>query len=203
MKNLDKPVIRSVNPAMTHVSTTINLGDSINEVNLLVTQHTGLHTGIAIQMFEVVTPEGIRIFHTGDNQTSDTLPVIEDVDILLLNAWVNESGWTSSIEGSRNAINKIKPVVTLPGHILELGHVMAGTYSVPYSDVFMVNDIDLGCEYHVLAWGERYHFDNNSNDSIRPTPVNDPQTKITTDSIIISWDLPAIAKDGERASLAI
>jgi L-ascorbate metabolism protein UlaG (beta-lactamase superfamily) len=200
MVNLDKPVIRYVNPAMSHVSTSINVGDSINELYLLVTQHTGLHTGIAIQMFEVVTPEGIRIFHTGDNQTSETLPVIEDVDILLLNAWVNESGWTSSIEGSRNAINKIKPVVTLPGHILELGHVMAGTYSVPYSDVFMVNDIDLGCEYHVLAWGERYHFDNTSNDSIRPNPVIDPQTQITNDSIIISWDLPAIAKDGESAS---
>jgi hypothetical protein len=199
MVNRNKPVIRNVNPAMTHVSTTINLGDSINELNLIVTQHTGLHS-IATQMFEVVTPEGIRIFHTGDNQTSETLPVIPDVDILLLNAWVNESGSTSSIEGSRNAINKIKPKVTLPGHILELGHVLSGSYTVFYSDAFVVNDIDLGCDYYVLAWGERYHFDNTSNDSIRPNPVTNPQVQITSDSIIISWTLPAIAENGDSVS---
>lgn len=199
MVNWNKPVIRNVNPAMTHVSTTINLGDSVNELNLIVTQHTGLHN-IAVQMFEVVTPEGIRIFHTGDNQTSETLPVIPDVDILLLNAWVNESGWTSSIEGSRNAINKIKPKVTLPGHILELGHVISGSYTVTYSDAYIVNDFDLGCEYHVLAWGERYHFHNTSNDSIRPNPVANPKVQITSDSIIISWALPTVAEDGDSVS---
>jgi hypothetical protein len=199
MLNRNKPVIRNVNPAVTHASTTINLGDSVNVLNLIVTQHAGLHS-IAIQMFEVITPEGIKIFHTGDNQTSETIPFIEDVDILLLNAWVNESGYTSSITGSRNAINKVKPIVTLPGHILELGHVISGSYTVTYSDAFIVNDIDLGCEYHVLAWGERYHSDDTSNDSIRPNPVTNPQVQITSDSIIISWALPAIAEDGDSVS---
>jgi hypothetical protein len=199
MVKLNKPVIRSVNSSVTHASTTINVGDSINEVKLLVTQHTGLHS-IAIQMFEVVTPEGIKIFHTGDNQTSETLPVVNNVDILLLNAWVNESGWTSSIEGSRNAINKIKPKVTLPGHILEIGHVLSAGYVVTYSEVFMVNEIDLGCEYYVLMWGERYHFDNSSNDTIRPNHINNPQSQITNDSIIISWESPSFAEDSESAT---
>lgn len=197
MKNQNKPVIRYLGLS-THVSTTINLGDSINKLTLLVTQHTGLHN-VPVQMFEVVTPEGIKIFHTGDNQTSETLPDIENVDIMLLNAWVNESGWKTWIEGSRNAIAKIKPRVTLPGHILELGHIGESSI-VPYNDVFIVNEADLGCDYHVLAWGERYHFDDTSNDTIRPNPVNNPRAEITNDSIIIFWDTPSIAEDAETVS---
>jgi len=197
MINLDKPVIWSIGLS-SPMSTTIFLGDSINELPLLVTQYAGLHS-VPVQMFEVVTPEGIRIFHTGDNQTSTTLPQIQNVDILLLNAWVNESGWTSWIEGSRNAINKIKPKVTLPGHILELGHI-GGNNIVPYGDVFMVNDVELECEYYVLAWGERYHFDDTSNDTIRPNPVNNLQAEITNDSIIISCDTPSLAEDGENVT---
>ncbi len=197
MEDLGKPVIHSYTLTGGNLCNTINVGDSINEVNLHITQHLGLHS-ITTQMFEVVTPEGIKIFHTGDNQTSETLPEIEDVDILLLNAWVNESGWTSHIEGSRNAIAKINPRVTLPGHILELGHL--GGYIVPYTDVLTVDDIDLGSEVYVLAWGERYHFPNSSNDSIRPHPVADPTVTVTDDSIMVSWDPPPLAEDRESAS---
>jgi L-ascorbate metabolism protein UlaG (beta-lactamase superfamily) len=199
MKDRGKPVIDWINPDTDPASFTINLGDSINEIYLYITKHEGLHS-ITNQMFEVVTPEGYKIFHTGDNQTSATLPDIEDVDILLLNAWVNESGWTSHITGSRNAINKIKPRVTLPGHILELGHHIRGAYVVPYSDVFRVDDIDLGSDVYVLAWGERYHFNNVSNDTVRPNTITDPMIKVTSYVVEVSWDPPPLAEDGESAS---
>lgn len=197
MRQRNKPVIEGIDPATDPSSISINVGDSINEAYLHITDHEGLHS-TTIHMFEVVTPEGFKILHTGDNQTSETIPDIEGVDILLLNAWVNESGWTSHITGSRNAIKKINPRVTLPGHILELGHL--GRYIVPYSDVFMVDDIDLGSELCVLAWGERYHLDNASNDSVSPNPVADPLVNITNHDVNISWDPPPPAGDGESPS---
>jgi hypothetical protein len=199
MKDLGKPVIDRINPDTDPARLRINLGDSINEVYLHITEHEGLHS-VTNKMYEVVTPEGYKIFHTGDNQTSATLPDIEDVDIFLLNAWVNESGLASHTTGSRNAINKIMPKVTLPGHILELGHHVRGAYVVPYNDVFRVDDIELGSDVYVLTWGERYHFNNASNDTVRPNTITDPMIKVASYMVEVSWDPPALAEDGESAS---
>ena len=82
----------------------------------------------------------------GDNQTSETLPNVSNIDVLLLNAWINESGAVHWIEGARIAINKMKANVTLPGHILELGHLNSGN-AVPYRDPIASDNGTLASEY--------------------------------------------------------
>ncbi len=102
-------------------NTPVSGGESIKIMGLQINVYDGLHS-CPVRMYEISTEQGIKIFHTGDNQTSETLPDIKNVDVLLLNAWVNESGMESAVTGIRNCINVIKPVVMIPGHIQELGH---------------------------------------------------------------------------------
>jgi len=92
---------------------------------LQVKAYDGLHADVPVRMFFVTTPEGLTIMHTGDNQTSETLPAGLTMDILLLNAWVNESGSASAIVGMQNSIKKLSPELTILGHIQELGHYYA------------------------------------------------------------------------------
>ncbi len=192
--DLDKPV---VGPAeFDRIPVKMNAGDSRVISNLTVVAHDGLHS-IPVRQFEVITPEGLKFLHTGDNQTSLTLPSIDDIDVLMLNAWINESGWTSWIEGVRIAIDKLKPVVTLPGHILELGHL--GSIIVPYRDVITTDNGNLASEYYILAWGERYHYNNTSNDAIGPNLVQNLNAVVQGDSILVSWDTPLTAADGDTA----
>jgi hypothetical protein len=196
MNSLGKPVIGP--GKITGINEVMHAGDQKIISNLLVKAHFGLHSVTALQ-YEVTTPEGIKILHTGDNQTSETIPAIPDVNILLLNAWVNESGSAGHITGVRRAINKVKPDVCLPGHILELGH-LGGGYIVPYSDVFNVPGIELPSEFYVLAWGERYHFPQEGNDIIRPKEINNPGYWVDRDTLRIAWDAPQKAEDGNEAA---
>jgi len=195
MNSLGKPVIGPENIA--GLSEVMYAGDQKNISNLLVRAHYGLHSVLCLQ-YEITTPEGTKILHTGDNQTSETIPEIPDVNILLLNAWVNESGRTSHVNGSRLAINKVKPDVCLPGHILELGHL--GGYIVPYSHVFEVPNVELQSDFYVLAWGERYHFPEEGNDVIRPGKIKNPVYRIDRDTLRLSWDVPDKAEDGDEAA---
>ena len=96
--------------------------EQVTVAGLHVKAYDGLHGGIPLRIYQVTTPEGLIIMHTGDNQTSETLPEGVTVDILFLNAWVNESGSNSPIIGMSNSINKLTPKLTIPGHIQELGH---------------------------------------------------------------------------------
>lgn len=195
--DLNKPV---VGPAeFDRIPVKMNAGDSRVISNLTVVAHDGLHS-VPVRQFEVITPEGLKFLHTGDNQTSLTLPSVEDIDVLMLNAWINESGSASYISGIRNAINKVKPRVTLPGHILELGHLGGPHTPVTYLNVLKADNGELSSKYYVLGWGERYHFDNTSNDSIRPYPVQNLNATIQSDSILVSWDNPQASEDGDTAS---
>ena len=83
------------------------------------------------------------------------------MDVLLLNAWVNESGWSSAVVGMRNSIAKLKPTVMIPGHIQELLHVYVPSdprSRVPYSWALRVVDEPIVAEVQVMAGGERYLF---------------------------------------------
>jgi len=186
MISLGKPVIGPGESSNLTDNDIINyeldMGESLEISGLSVTAHYGLHS-IPVRQYEVITQEGIKILHTGDNQTSETLPEISGVDILLLNAWVNESGATSHIEGVRLAIDKIKPVLTLPGHICELGH-LGGGYIVPYGDVFDSDNGTLESDYKVLGWGERYHYNKESNNTAISTLAT------TNDNIIEIYPNP-------------
>ncbi len=197
MNTLGKPV---VGPAeFSSVPIKMNAGDISVIAGLTVTAHDGLHS-VPIRQFEIITPEGFKFLHTGDNQTSETLPSITDIDVMLLNSWINESGTVSWIEGVRIAVNKMNPEVTLPGHMMELGHLGYSYPPVPYRDPIASDDGTLASEYYILAWGERYHYDNASNDTIKPNIVESLAYTVSTDTIGLSWDTPLPADDGDTGS---
>ena len=136
----------------------MEFGDTVSMSGLKIKMHEGLHS-VPNAIFEVTTANGIKFLHTGDNQTSAMLPEIDDVDVLLLNAWVNESGTTSAVAGMQNSMHKIHPALMIPGHLQELGHAYNPedmTTRVPYEWVFEVNDIPVNSEILVMAWGEKY-----------------------------------------------
>ncbi len=126
-------------------------GDSITVSGLHVKIYFGLHS-VVNRIYEVTTPSGLKIIHTGDNQTSRTLPEIDNVDVMLLNAWVNESGTTSAVVGMRNCIAKIEPAVMIPGHVQELNHdYIPGNPKgrAIYEWPFMVDDVPISASVKV------------------------------------------------------
>ena len=194
MKNLGKPV---VGPSEWSVPTIgMDAGESQEIAGLQVTAHYGLHN-VPVRQFEVVTPEGLKFLHTGDNQTSETLPEVTGIDIMMLDAWINESGATSWIEGVRIAVNKMKPQVTLAGHIMALSHL--GGIIVPYRDALASDDGTLLSEYYVMAWGERIHYGEND-DTVPPNTVQNLNWKFEQDTLRFVWDSPEPAVDGDTAS---
>jgi L-ascorbate metabolism protein UlaG (beta-lactamase superfamily) len=138
----------------------MEIGDTITLLGLQIVAHDMLHS-VPGRIFEVTCPNGMKFLHTGDNQTSLTLPVVENVDFLLLNGWVNESGTTSAVTGMRRCIDKIKPGVMIPGHFQELSH---DYHPYPASRAlyewgFKIDDVPIGSSVFVMAWGEQYTCD--------------------------------------------
>ena len=128
---------------------------------LHVKAYDGLHGGVPLRIYEVTTPEGLTIMHTGDNQTSETLPDGVTVDILLLNAWVNESGSKPPTMGIKNSITKMNPKLTILGHIHELGHTYdpSSIYSrLPFEAPLAATEMSLPGEVSVQFWGEHCDF---------------------------------------------
>jgi L-ascorbate metabolism protein UlaG (beta-lactamase superfamily) len=135
--------------------------EEVTLAGLHIKAYDGLHGNIPVRMYAVTTPEGLTILHTGDNQTSETLPDDLTVDILLLNAWVNESGSASPVEGMRNSINKLTPRLTILGHIQELGHLYdpADIRSrLSFEAPLAVDDGSLPGYVSVQVWGEHCDF---------------------------------------------
>ena len=197
MQKQNKPV---VGPAeFQHALIKMSKGESRTVAGLLVTAHDGLHGNIPLRQYEIITQEGFKILHTGDNQTTETLPQISDVDIMLLNSWINESGGVSWIEGVRLAIDKIKPKLTLPGHMLELGHLGQTHPPVPYRDPIASDNGSLASYYCVLAWGEKYHWGVGSVDFTRPNIVQNLKAEAYRDSILVTWNITP-ADDGDMAN---
>jgi hypothetical protein len=92
-------------------------------------------------------------------QTSETLPRVDDLDVLLLNAWVNESGAQPPAIGICNSMYKLNPKIMLPGHIQELGHdYIPGDVKtrLPYKAVYEIMDASIAAKTHVMIWGELY-----------------------------------------------
>jgi L-ascorbate metabolism protein UlaG (beta-lactamase superfamily) len=118
--------------------------------------HYGLHS-VVNRIFEVTTENGYKIVHTGDNQTSEALPDIDNVDVLLLNAWVNESGTEYTSTGIRNCIYKLEPAVTIPGHIHELWHDTEKRTRFKWS-FYVANGTYIPSTIYVMVWGEMYDF---------------------------------------------
>jgi L-ascorbate metabolism protein UlaG (beta-lactamase superfamily) len=197
MSTLDKPVVGPAQFALAPIK--MKAGDSMVIAGLSVTAHDGLHGGAYVRQFEIVTPDGFKFLHTGDNESSKTLPSITDIDVMFLNNWINELGSVSSIKGVRIAVNKMKPKVTLPGHMMELGHLSTPS-PFPYRDPIAADDGTLASEYYILAWGERYHYGNASNDTIKPNIVENLTYTVSTDTIGLLWNTPLPADDGDTGS---
>ncbi|MBN2105369.1 MBL fold metallo-hydrolase [bacterium] len=195
MNKINKPVVGPAEFAKSVIK--MNAGDTMEIAGLQVTAHDGLHS-VPVRQFEITTPEGLRFLHTGDNQTSETLPEVSNIDVMMLNAWINESGAIHWIEGVRIAVNKVAPKVTLPGHMMELNHLSTGN-AIPYRDPIASDNGTLASDYCVLAWGERYHY-GASDDTQPPNPVKNLEYTFRRDAIQFTWDPPQTAQDGDSAS---
>ncbi len=128
---------------------------------LHIKAYDGLHGVIPVRMYLVTTPEGLTIMHTGDNQTSEALPDGVTVDILLLNAWVNESGSASPEVGIRNSIKKLTPRLTILGHIQEMSHRYDPsdvTSRLSFEAPLSVANGPLRDYVSVQVWGEHCDF---------------------------------------------
>jgi L-ascorbate metabolism protein UlaG (beta-lactamase superfamily) len=139
----------------------LSAGDEVTVAGLQVKAYDGLHDIIPVRIFQVTTPEGVTIMHTGDNQTSETLPNGVTVDILLLNAWVNESGSASPVVGIRNSINKLQPKLTILGHIQEMSHRYDPSdvkSRLSYEAIIDAGDAPLPGELSIQIWGEHCDF---------------------------------------------
>jgi L-ascorbate metabolism protein UlaG (beta-lactamase superfamily) len=122
---------------------------------LQINTHYGIHSAIN-RIFEVTTENGYKIVHTGDNETAEDLPVIDDVDILLLFARTKESGSNYSSVGMRNCVYKLEPALMIPGHIHEFSHEYVDPIRYKWS--FFVDDLWIPSTVQVMAWGEYTDF---------------------------------------------
>jgi L-ascorbate metabolism protein UlaG (beta-lactamase superfamily) len=139
----------------------VSPGQELDIAGLQTKVFDGLHGVIPVRIYQVTTLEGLVFMHTGDNQTSETLPDGVKVDVLFLNAWVNESGSTEPAFGMRNSIKKLGPRLTIPGHIQELGHHydpndIKGRLS--FMRVLIADDVPLPGVVSFQVWGEHCDF---------------------------------------------
>ena len=199
MNKLGKPVVGPSEMPSNAVSKPMSAGDNAFISGLHVIAHYGRHSD-PVRQFEVLTPEGIKFLHTGDNNSIYTMHSVAEVDVLMLNAWIEWSGGRIRPDKVKKAIDKVNPRVALPAHINELLHVEGGSTVPHWIDAYLVYGYELPYDYAVLSWGERYHFDHNSNDTIPTNDIENTEYQIGGDSILVTWDPPLISDDGDTAS---
>jgi hypothetical protein len=163
-------------------------GDSLTILGLQIKAHYGLHS-VPVRIFEINCPDGLTFLHTGDNQTSETLPDVSSLEVLLLNAWVNESGSSTAIVGMRNSISRLNPKIMIPGHIQDLGHDYTPgdpTSRVPYEWALSVDDVPITAKLRVMVWGERYYI---QPEEIDPIIIN-KETELVPDKFKLYQNFP-------------
>jgi L-ascorbate metabolism protein UlaG (beta-lactamase superfamily) len=126
-------------------NTAVSPNDTLTLMGLKIKAHYGKHS-VATRIYEVITPCGLKIVHTGDNQ-KEAVPNIHDIDILLINAWIGA-------DGMHNYIWQFQPDIMFPAHFHELDHALEDR--IPYEWAYEINDVPLGSKVLVMAWGERY-----------------------------------------------
>ena len=144
-------VVPSENYSIGNVS--LAPSDAVTLSGLNVRAYYGLHN-VPLRMYEVTCPNGLKFFHTGDEQTTMYLPYIERLDLLMLDAWINESGSSSAVVGMSKSLDKLKPMIMIPGHIQELNHD-GPIHSAIYAWPLAVADASISTDVRVMAWGER------------------------------------------------
>jgi len=139
----------------------MDAGESATIAGLLVHAWDAPHP-VPTLMYEVVTAEKLRVLNTGDACCSASIPRTAAVDLLLLNAWMNEDNAGTNRDGMTAALLRVQPRLMIPGHLQELSHPLpvvetgAGRYG--YENALKVQaDNSLPGKTVVLAWGE--HLD--------------------------------------------
>jgi L-ascorbate metabolism protein UlaG (beta-lactamase superfamily) len=127
--------------------------DTVTVRGLRIKAYFGLHS-VPVRMYEVTCPNGTKFFHTGDDQTSKNLPAVDNIDVLLLDAWINDSGSSFAVDGMISSIQRLRPKIMVPGHIHELGHA-GPTHGAVYGWAQAVADASTCADVRVMAWGER------------------------------------------------
>ncbi len=100
----------------------------------------------------LISADGINIMQTGDQSNGHDFEWISrvgddySVDVLLPNVWTTDL--SRIIEG-------VRPRVVIPGHESEIGHLFE--HREPYDQAFEKLRRE-EVEWHVLAWGERFHI---------------------------------------------
>ena len=136
--------------APRHV-TVVELGGSGNVGEIAYHAYPG-HQGDMPNDVFVVSADGMTVMQTGDQSNDDDFAWIDsvdveyDVDVLLPNVWTTDIS---------RMIDGVKPRVVVPGHENELGHNFE--HREPYAQAYERLE-GVGCDWHVLAWGERVHI---------------------------------------------
>lgn len=143
------------------VSLLVDGYETIQIKDLTVNTHAGDHN-VPVLIYEVITADGYKIVHTGDNNDYRDLPELDNIHVLLLNGWVSEADkvGASNLDGMKNALLWMKPDVMIPGHFEELGHHRfdrTGRYH--YTEgLILQNDMTQKSKTIVLTWGERLDY---------------------------------------------
>jgi hypothetical protein len=115
------------------------------------------HQGPALinNVYLVALPGGLHVMHTGDQSYGDDFAVWIDrlheqfrVDVLLPNCWTTDLP---------RLIRATRPQLVMTGHENELSHSVdhREAYAKTYAHI-----VDEPTPVVVMAWGERYHFEN-------------------------------------------
>jgi L-ascorbate metabolism protein UlaG (beta-lactamase superfamily) len=123
----------------------------------------GFHNVVSM-IYEVTTPEGIRVMHTGDNDHSGWIPLAggNPVDVMLINGWINEHGNESATTGMINAVSRAEPWMMIPGHYARFAGNTAAERSMWSFPAAM--DVPPGLppgnesDVQPLLWGERIDY---------------------------------------------
>ena len=110
------------------------------------------------RLYEVTFPDGMRVVHTGDMNSSRSLPLIAPPDLLLLDCWVNEEGTQPDQVGVANCVRRLRPALTVLGHAQEMGHDYNPadvTGRRPYRWSLEAQKVVGADRIKVLMWGER------------------------------------------------
>ena len=133
-------------------------GDSINIEGYTIKAYDGLHN-VPVRVYEVISPTGLKIVHTGDNQDPRTMPYIDKVNILLLNCWLHEGNYCNAA-AMYKVLEDLEPELMIPGHINELLHTPDMRFG--YDSCFAVIEMDPPSDMVIMAWGEKFNYHPNS-----------------------------------------
>ncbi|MCA9441885.1 MAG: FG-GAP repeat protein [Candidatus Omnitrophica bacterium] len=164
--------------------------DHLDEIDIggfHVQAFDGPHGDPINKIYRVTTSQGFTVMHDGDNDTGSALPNDVPVDVLLKRYW----------GGDCPVINRVRPQLTIPGHLGEIGHWCPGprTMAVGFSRVFALETCVLYGEVSVQLYGERYDYEV-EREPDTPTPTATPiETATSTPTETESCPSPDLYKD--------